>query len=90
MTDIGYAVEKTCAGALSRGACDDSVFEGFRLQTAAGAGGIGLWGLLRGVCRQVALPSSHLVGPPCYELAQPHKGARVLLGGSFGVRYSDS
>jgi len=76
VTDIRYAVEKTCAGALSRRACD-SVFEGFRLQTAAVAGGIGLWGLPGGMCRQVALPSSHFVDSPCYELVQLHKGAGV-------------
>ena len=77
MTNIRYAVEETCAGGLFRGACEDSAFEGLWLQTAAGAGGIGLWGPPGGVCGQVAFPGSHLVDSPCYELAQSHKGARV-------------
>jgi len=77
MTDIRDAVEETCAGAQSRGRCEDSVFEGLRLQTAAGPGGIGLWGPPGGVCRELALPGSHVVDSPCNELAQGHKGARV-------------
>jgi len=77
VTDIRHSMEETCAGALSQGACEDSVFEGFRLQTAAEAGGIGLWGLPGRMCRQVAFPGSHLVDLPCYELSQPHKGVGV-------------
>ena len=64
-------------GALSRGACEDSVFEGLTFQTAAGAGGIGLEGPPGGVRRQVALTGSHLVDSACHELGQTHKGARV-------------
>ena len=29
MTDIRDAVEETCTGARSRGACNDGVFQGF-------------------------------------------------------------
>ena len=77
MTDICNAMEETRAGALSRGACEDSVFERLWFQTTAGAGGIGLWGPPRGVCHQVAFPGPHLVDSSGYELAQAHKGARV-------------
>jgi len=77
MTDIRDTVEEMCAGILSRGACEDSVFERPWLQTAAGAGGIGLWGPAGGVCRQVAFPGSHLVDSSCNKLAQAHKGVRV-------------
>jgi len=77
MTNIYDAVEETCAGALSRGACEDSVFERLRFQTAAGAGGLGLGGSPGGMFRQVAFTGSHLVDSSCHELAQTHKGARV-------------
>ena len=77
MTDICDAVEETCAGILSRVACEDGVFERRGFQTAAGAGGVGLWSPPGGVCRQVAFPGSHLVDTPCHELAQAHKGVRV-------------
>jgi len=77
MTDIHYAVEETCVGGLSREACEYGVFERLWFQTAAGAGGISLWGPAGGVRRQVAFPGSHLVNPSCHELAQAHKVARV-------------
>ena len=77
MTDIGDAGEETCAGALSRRACEDRVFESRGFQTAAGAGGIGLGGPPGVVCRQVAFPGPHLVDLPRHKLAEAHKGARV-------------
>jgi len=77
MTNIRDAVEEACAGALSRGACEDGVLERLWFQTTVGAGGIGLRGPPGGVCYQVAFPGSHLVDSPCYELAQAHKGAKV-------------
>jgi len=77
MTDIRYAVEEMCAGALSRGACEYGMFERLWFQTTAGAGGISLWGPPGEVLRQVAFPGFHLVDPSCYELAQAHKVARV-------------
>jgi len=77
MTNIRDAVDETSAGALSRGACEDSVFERLWFQTAAGAGCISLGGPPPGVCHQVAFPGSHLVDSSCHELAQAHKSARV-------------
>jgi len=74
MTDICNAVEETCAGALSGGACEDSVFEGLGLQTTAGAGGIGLGGPPGGVRHQVAFPGSHLCIRPATNLPRPIKG----------------
>jgi len=44
MTDTGDAVEKTWAGALSRGAGEDGMFERLWFQTVAGTGGVGLGG----------------------------------------------
>jgi len=91
MTDICEAVEETCAGALSRGACEDSVFEGFRFQTATGAGAIGLWGPPGRVRCQVPFPGSHLVDSPSHEIPQAHEGARVkgwevvFVGGGGGT-----
>jgi len=64
-------------GALSSGTCEDDVFQRLRFQTAAGAGGVRLWGPPGGVCSQVALPGSHLMDVPCHELCQDPKGARV-------------
>jgi len=77
MTDIREAVEETGTGGLSRGAWEDGMFKRLGFQTPVGAGGIVLWGPRGGVCRQVALPGSHLVDSPCHELAQAHKRARV-------------
>ena len=77
MTDIHDAGEETRAVPLSRGACEDCVFERFWFQATAGEGGIALWGPPRGMCRQVTLPGSHLVDPSCYAVDQAHKGARV-------------
>jgi len=51
MTDIRYTVEEMCVGALSRGGYEDGVFERLGFQTAAGAGGIGLWAPPGGVVR---------------------------------------
>jgi len=69
MTDIHDAVEETCVGALCRGTCEDGVFERLWFQTAAGVGGIGLWGPPGGVRRHVVFLGSHLVDSPCNELA---------------------
>jgi len=76
MSDICDTLEETCAGALSRGACEDRVFKCLGFQTAAEAGGIGLRGPPAGVCRQVAFPGSHLIDSACHELARPIKGPR--------------
>jgi len=66
---------------LSGGACEDSVFERLRFKTTAGAGGIGIRGPPGRVGSQVGLAGSRLVDPPCYKLAQAHKGPRVHGGG---------
>jgi len=77
MTDIRHAVEETCAGAFSRGPCEDGVFESLRFQTAVGAGGIGLGGPLGWVCCPVVFPGSHLVDGSRHELTQAHEGTMV-------------
>jgi len=53
MTDIRHTVEEACAGTMSRGACEDSLFERLGFQTAVGAGGIGLGGSPGRVSSQV-------------------------------------
>jgi len=96
VTDIRDAVEEGCVGALSRGACEDCMFERFWFQATAGGGGIGLGHPPGGVCRLVALPSSHLMYPSCYELAQAYKGARAqgwgvaVVGGGGNSRDQSS
>jgi len=77
MTDIGDAVEEKCAGALSRGACEDGVFESLGFQTAAGAGGIGLGGPPGRVCCKIAFPGSHQVESSRHELTQTHERTRA-------------
>ena len=77
MTDIRDAVEEACRGTLSRGACEDGVFERLRFQNAGRAGGIGLEGPPRGMCSQVAFPGARLVDASRNKHAQTHKGPRV-------------
>jgi len=81
MTDIGDGVEETCVGALSRGACEDSVFERLWFQTGAGEGRISLRGPPGGVCGQVAFPGSHQVDHPAMNLPRPIKGRECRAGG---------
>jgi len=81
MTDIRYAVEETCAGALSRGACEYGVCERLWFQTTAGAGGISLRGPPGGVRRQVAFQGSHLVDPSCHDMLRPIKWRGCRAGG---------
>ena len=53
---------------LSRGAGQDGVLDGFRLQAAAGAGGVGIRGPPGWVGGQVTFSGSHLVYSPGDEL----------------------
>jgi len=50
------------------------VFERLRFKTAAGAGGIGIWGRPGRVGGQAIFAGSHLVDSSCYDLAQAHEG----------------
>jgi len=59
MIDTNDAVEKTCTGALWRGAWEDGVLECLRFQAAAGAEGIGLCCPPGRVSCQVAFPGSY-------------------------------
>jgi len=56
------------------------VLEGFWLQAAAAAGGIGIGGPPGWVGGQVTLSGSHLVDSPGHELAQAHERPRLQCG----------
>ena len=62
-------MEEARSAVLSRGAGEDGVFEGFRLQATAGAGGVSVGGPPDQVGGQIAFPGSHLENLPGYELA---------------------
>jgi len=63
------------------------MFERLGLKTTVGAGGVSIGGPPSGVGGQVTLPGSHLMNPPCHELAQSHEGASVQGGAMVVVSW---
>jgi len=69
VANVCNAMEEARPDVVSRGAGKDGVLEGFRLQEAAGAGGV-LIGVPPGrVGGPGTLPAYHLMDSPCDELA---------------------